>query len=149
MAKRWTEEERKAWATFFEGRLMFPPGDRSLTAGVDRLRGSEKSKRPDLMPWIGGVSIKTMHAVSMAVMASLRDLPHRRANQLKDYVDVVVLFAVGDLAAFFNGSDEASARLETLQSIYVDDVHRAILAARKALAKATTDEQHKAQGIAA
>lgn len=149
MAKRWTEEERRAWAVFVEGRLMFPPGDRTLTAVVDRLRGSEKGKRPDLMPWIGSLSTQTMHAASMAALATLRHLPHRRANQLKDYVDVVVLFAVGDLSAFFNGSTEAKTRLETLQSIFNDDAHRAILAARKAIADASAKQGLTVQGIAA
>ena len=149
MARRWTEDERRAWAEFFAGRLMLPPGDRSLTAVVDRLRGSAKDKRPDLMPWVGGLTTTQLHAVSMAAMKSLGDLPHRRANQLKDYGDVVVLFAVGDLSAFFNGSDEATARLETLQSIYDDDVHRAIIATRKAIARVAANENKQAQGIAA
>lgn len=149
MAKRWTEEERRAWAAFVAGRLMLPPGVRSIEAVVDRLRGSEKDKRPDLMPWIGSLTTAQLHIVSMAAMGVLRNLPHRRANQLKDYVDVVVLFAVGDLSAFFNGSTEAKARLETLQSIFDDDVHRAIIATRKAVADVSATKGQTVQGIAA
>jgi len=44
---------------------------------------------------------------------------------------------------------EASTRLETLQSIYDDDVHRAIIATRKAIARVAANENKPEQGIAA
>lgn len=133
MAARWDERERRAWAVFFEGRLLFPPGVRSLDAAIDRVKGSTARKEDDLMPWVGSVSTATMHAASMAALRALAHLPHRQANQLKDYVDAVVTFAVGDMSAFYNGSAEAEGRLRMLFSIPDADVHRAILATRAAL----------------
>lgn len=129
MAKRWTDEERQAWAKFLDGELMFPPGDRSMSAVMERLRGDPDED--DLRPWIGSVSSDVLHRVSMAALGMLRNLPHRRANQLKDFVDAVVHVAVGDVGSFFN-PDVAGARFETLQAIPDDELHRAILAARAA-----------------
>lgn len=165
MAKRWTEKEREAWAGFIMGGGMFPPSDRTMSAVVERLRGREARDgcfaEPDLLPWVDGIAKGALHRASIAALDHLRHLPHRQANQLKNYVDVVVRVAIGDLSVFFSepptttktGPDGEKLKpppspLEILNSIPDEDVHRAILATRAAIREANASEK-TAQGIAA
>jgi len=150
MAMRWTEHERRAWVAFIQGGVLLPPGARTLAAVVERLRGyPAKGSDPGesyLLPSYTDLSTSTLHLASMAAMNALRDLPHRRANQLKDYVDVVVRFAAGDIGPFVDGQ---GSELETLKSIPDHRAHHAVLVTRAAITEAIAAESASLKRTAA
>lgn len=97
---KWTPAEKAAWLDFLQGRSWFPPNHRSIASVVARLRGFEgtrRAKSASIAPKLEDLPEHVRHAAGITALAMLRDLPHKRENQLRELSEAICRIACGDV----------------------------------------------------